>query len=311
MSGYVGAILAAGRGRRMGDLGDCYPKPLLPIANEPLIVHHLRALRSLGITQVYIVVGHAAAQIISVLGDGSRYGVDIRYVEQREPLGSAHALGQLAPYLNSPFVLLLGDIYFATQDLARMLDHARSVDGAVVAAKREPDQRALCEACALEVGATGRIVRIVEKPKMPASDLKGCGIYIFQPEIFDAVRRTPRTMLRDEYELTIAIEIAIQSGQPVYAECIDWDMNITRPQDVLRCNLAWLEREGRRDLVGADVRLAAGTRLERAVIGDQVVVMQPVALSDVVVFQGTQIAGGGLIERALIAPDRLVYCVEE
>lgn len=311
MSGYVGAILAAGRGRRMGDLGDCYPKPLLPIANEPLIVHHLHALRSLGITQIYIVVGHAAAQIISVLGDGSRYGVDIRYVEQREPLGSAHALGQLAPYLNGPFVLLLGDIYFATQDLARMLDHARSADGAVVAAKREPDQRALCEACALEVGATGRIVRIVEKPKMPASDLKGCGIYIFQPEIFDAVRRTPRTMLRDEYELTIAIEIAIQSGQPVYAECIDWDMNITRPQDVLRCNLAWLEREGRRDLVGADVRLAAGTRLERAVIGDQVVVTQPVALSDVVVFPGTQIAGGGLIERALVAPDRLVYCVEE
>lgn len=312
MSHYVGAILAAGRGSRMGILGQSYPKPLLPVANKPLIAHHLQMLRSLGIKEVYIVVGHEAAQIAKTLENGVDYGVRITYVDQGPALGSAHALGRLAPYIDSPFLLLLGDYYFSAPRLARILQRAIVTGGSIMAAKREPDRQALCEACTLHVDEEGRILRIVEKPKVPTTDLKGCGIYLFQPEIFDAVRRTPRTALRDEYELSISVEIYIQAGYSLYAEeVIEWDMNFTRPVDVLRCNLAWLEQHGRSELVGGGVRMAVGTRLEQAIVGDDVVVAEPSVLREVVVFRGVHLQGESHIERALVTPDRIIACPEE
>ena len=312
MRDYVGAILAAGRGKRMGTLGTQYPKTLLPVANEPLIVHHLRTFRGLGINEVYIVIDNKDEQIANTLGDGSQYGVRIIYIEQESHLGSAHALEQLAPFLNSSFVLLLGDYYFSAPDLVRMLERAKLSECSIMAAKREPNRRALCEACVLEVNEEGSIFRIVEKPRVPASNLKGCGIYVFRPEIFDAIRRTPRTALRDEYELTTSIELYIQAGYTIYAEeVIDWDMNFTCPDDVLQCNLIWLEYQGLTELIGENVYLADGTRLQQAIIGDNVIAEEPSMLRNVVVFQGVRIKGGGQVEQSLVTPNGLIQCINE
>jgi NDP-sugar pyrophosphorylase family protein len=308
MTDYVGAILAAGRGNRMGVLGDQYPKPLLPIANEPLIVHHIQILRDLGIRKVYVVVGYKGAQIADALGDGTQYGVQLIFLDQGPSLGSAHALGRLAPIIDDPFVLLLGDYYFSAPKLAEMFAWAKSSGSSAMAAKREPDRQALCEACILELDAEERVLRITEKPKLPISDLKGCGIYIFRPEIFDAIRQTPRTALRDEYELTISIDIYIKLGYKIYAkEIIDWDMNLTRPEDVLQCNLNWLKHQDRIELVDPEVQLPVGSRLERAIIGANVTVERPSVLKDVIVFSGTQIRGGW-IEHALVTPTGLISC---
>lgn len=312
MSDYVGAILAAGRGIRMGALGEHYPKPLLPVANEPLIVHHLRTLRGLGIKEIYIVVGHGSTQIVRALGGGSRYGVHITYIDQLTPFGIAHAVGRLASHLEVPFVLMLGDYYASAPELTRMLERAKLTKGSVIAAKVETNRQTLCEACTLEVNKEGRVLRIVEKPKVPPSDLKGCGIYVFQPEIFEAIRRTPRTALRDEYELTISIELYIQAGHPLYAEkVIEWDMNFTIPEDVLQCNLIWLERQCQRELVGTNVQLATGTQLEYTIIGDDVIVAEPSVLRQVVVFQGVQMKGGELIEQTLVTPAGSFHCIRE
>lgn len=309
MGDYVGAILAAGRGTRMGSLGYNYPKPLLPVANEPLIVRHLRILRSLEIDEVFIIVGHRATQIVHTLGEGSDHGVRITYVDQDLPLGSAYALGRLAAEIDSPFVLFLGDYFFFAPELVRMLKRAKSNHCSVIAAKRELNWKALQEACVLEVNGEGRVCRIIEKPKMPTNDLKGCGIYVFQPDIFDALQRTPRTALRNEYELTVSVELYIQAGYPLYAEeVVEWDTNFTCPEDVLSCNMIWLDRHGERLLIGDNVQLANGTRLDQVIIGDDVVVSKPSVLKDVVVFRGVQINGGGKIERALVTPKMTIQC---
>src|SRR5262245_35355956 len=111
-SKYCGAILAGGRGSRMQPFSERYPKPLLPVCNKPLILHQIEIMRSVGIRQIVILIGHKGFELSKTLGDGSQFGVTIRYVEQGSALGIAHAVGRLEREINQPFLLFLGDIFF-------------------------------------------------------------------------------------------------------------------------------------------------------------------------------------------------------
>jgi dTDP-glucose pyrophosphorylase len=307
----VGAILAGGRGRRMGPLGSVCPKPLLPIANKPLIAHHLRVLESLGIERVFVVVGGAEAQIRRVAAQVSG-SLELQFIEQGPSLGSAFATACLAPVVDGPFVLILGDYYFVAPELSTMVDGALRSGCSAMASKEELSPKALAEACAVYVSPDGRITRIVEKPWHPETSLKGCGVYVFQPDFFDALRQTPRTALRDEYELSVSIELHIEMGRPFLAqEIIVWDTNLTRPVDVLECNLQWLRQRQRRSLVGADVELAEGTTLDEAMIGDRSVLAGPTVLRQVVMFPDSRLEGGSTFERMIVANGDTFDCPAE
>lgn len=105
-------ILAAGLGKRMRPLTDHCPKPLLPVAGKPLIVHHLERLAALGITDVVINVSYRAEQIIAALGDGSQYGVTIAWSREARPLETGGGIHQALPLLgDAPFLLVNGDIW--------------------------------------------------------------------------------------------------------------------------------------------------------------------------------------------------------
>jgi NDP-sugar pyrophosphorylase family protein len=303
---YAGVILAGGRGARMGALGDAYPKALMPLAAEPLIGHHLRLLRDLGIREVFVLVGHRSADIVDALGTGQAFGLDVRFVDQGDYLGSAHALGRFRGLVRRPFVLLLGDYYCSLSDPFRLL---RRLDAgaSAIAAKREPDPRLVGEACELRVDADGRVIEIVEKPAVPHGDLKGCGVYALQPDIFDSVARTPRTALRDEYELTHAIQLHVEAGRPLYGEdMVGWDRNFTRPEDVLEANLDWLERTHNSSLAAEEARIDDRVRLQRSVIGKRARIGAGSELDEVVVFDDASLPGGSSIKRALVTPDGVI-----
>ena len=302
----VGVILAAGRGRRLGALGENYAKTLLPVADEPLIGHHLRLLRDLGAHRAVVVVGHHAGQVTQALGDGERWGLDLQLVEQSAPLGSAHALAAARPFVNDSCLLLLGDYYFVAKDPEVMVRRLQRGESAI-AVKREPKARLIREACAVETSADGRIVNIVEKPTMPRTDLKGCGFYALVPEAFDAVMRTPRTALRDEYELTVTLELLLKAGHGLYAEeIIEWDSNVTRPEDLLQCNIDWLDRHGQSTLVAEGAVVDALAEVERSVVGEGATVRGENLLREVVVFPGVRLVDGGVLERALVTREKVI-----
>jgi NDP-sugar pyrophosphorylase family protein len=308
LSDYVGIILAAGQGKRMGALGEHYPKALLPVANEPIVGHHLRLLRDLGIEEVYVVVGYRSTDLVRVLRDGESYGIKIKYVEQGQPLGSAHALGRLRPHVRQPFLLILGDYYFSVTNPKRMLDRLRDGNGSAILAKRENDARLVSEACELHIDPEGKVLKIVEKPARPTTNLKGCGFYALQPEIFDAIAKTPRTALRDEYELSTALDIYVKSGNGLYAEeDMIWDFNFTRAEDLLECNLKWLRQEGRNELIARQTHIESQARLENVVVGDHAEVRGSLSLKNVVVFSDARIEGANTIERALVTPHGVFF----
>lgn len=308
MSRYVGAILAAGRGSRMGEWARRVPKAIMPVGDAPLVVHQIRAMKAVGIQRVFVVVGEWKEKIRAAVED-HELGVEVVYVEQGEPLGSANAVGRLAPHIDGCFVLLLGDYWVerSQEVLERMIRAAEEGDGSSTLTKLESDAKLLREACCIEVGEDGRIEEIVEKPFRPTTQLKGCGYYVLRPEFFDAVRRTPRTALRDEYELTVALDIFVQRRNRVYAvESDSPDTNFTRPLDVLHCNLRWLERQRLSSYVSPKVELPASLRLEQCIIGAGAEVGELQELREVVVFPGACCRGIQRLQRAIVVQGDVV-----
>jgi glucose-1-phosphate thymidylyltransferase len=305
ISKYSGVILAAGTGSRIKPLSLSFPKPMLPICNKPIIQYQIESMKGLGIKDIYIVCGHLMDVFQKYFQDGHELGVSIRYVEQEKPLGIAHALAGVEKHVKTPFILFLGDILFITRDLYKMLDLFEKRQAcAILAVKQESNPEYIKRNFAVLLHESKMVKRVVEKPRYISNSLKGCGIYFFDLPIFDAVRRTPRTAMRDEYEITSSIQILIDDGYPVYpAEVIEWDMNITVVDDLILSNLKMLDFLDKDNEIGKDVRLNPKIKIIHSVIGDDVVVEHPVTIQDSMIMPGTRVISHYDITRSLVAND--------
>ena len=294
MANYQGVILAAGHGERMGPFGKLLPKPIVPICNKPLLAYQLEYMRQVGIEEVVIVIGHLGHCITQTLGDGSAYGVHITYVEQERRLGIAHAVGQLEPYIHRPFLLFLGDIFFELGDVQALFNTMNATGAtAVLAVREETDPEAVKRNFSVILNEEGLVRRVIEKPRHLINMLKGCGLYLFDLPVFDAIRHTPRTAMRDEYELTDSIQLLIDYGYSVrVSPVVNWDINVTYIGDLIRCSMHVLKKMDQRFLVGADCRYPDDILLEETVLGDQVVITGPVTFSRCVVMPGVTVEPG-------------------
>lgn len=303
----LGVILAAGKGTRLLPFSERYPKPILPILGKPLLQYQVECLRELGVRRVIIVIGHLGFEIVRALGDGRQLGVEIEYVDQGRTLGIAHAVSTLEPLVDRPFMLFLGDIFFVHDDLQRMVAMLGQDDvRGVLAVKDEPSIEAVRRNYVVREDEEGFVKRVIEKPQHPASRLKGCGLYLFDPVFFDAARRTPRTAMRDEYELTDAIQIFVDDGHRVRAaRVIRDDLNLSYPADLLDINLKLL---GDRNLIGKDVRLAPGCRVEHSVILDRATVMHPIEIRDTLVLPGVTVTATSDVRRAIVTAEGVIEC---
>jgi dTDP-glucose pyrophosphorylase len=307
-SKYMGAILAAGRGTRMAPFSDSYPKPILPICNKPLIEHQIEIMKSVGITDIVILVGHKGYEIARVLGNGESLGVSLRYVEQTGMLGIAHAVGRLEPHVDRPFLLFLGDIFFVPGDLSQLFARFEEQGGGAVLAMREDEPAAIRRNFAITLSADGFVTRVIEKPRHTPNRLKGVGLYLFDLPMFDAIRRTPRTAMRDEYEITDAIQVFIDDGYPVRAAAaVHDDINVTTPADLLRCNLmqARLTPEA---AVLDSASVHGQAQIENCVIGRDVVVRNPIRIANSVILSGSRIDSQSGFDSFIVTPDCVVDC---
>lgn len=299
-----GVILAAGRGSRIRPFSDHFPKPLLPICNKPVMQYQVEAMRDAGIDDITVVVGHRGEQIRGHFGDGGSLGVRMRYVVDENPQGIAASLLTARDAVHGPFALFLGDIFIALDDLApamrRMAE--RGADGAVIV-RQEPDLDVIRLNFSVVADGDGRISRVIEKPADPPSNLKGCGVYIFTPSIFEAIDRTPRSSLRNEYEITDAIQTLVDMGTGVYSEELArWDWNITFPGDLLDLNLKVLGEQRLDYLLGAGAVVSENTQLVNSIVGDRAVIEAPSLIEECLVLADCRVDRNyGSIRRHIFA----------
>lgn len=305
----VGVILAAGRGTRMFPFNSHWPKPLLPILGKPLLQHQIEMFKSVGIRRVYIVIGHLGYEIVRALGNGSTLDVTIEYIEQTETLGIAHAVGRLESQVQQPFLLCLGDIFFITDRLQSMVQEIQKNETkAVLASKFEPKIEMIRRNFAILTSEGNQVKRVIEKPRYIQNQLKGCGIYLFCPEVFDAIRRTPRTAMRDEYEITESIQIMIDDGhRVVHSEIIEDDLNLTLPQDLLNINLSELRRRNLQNYF-CEPASRPTEGVSQCVVGRNVVIEPGAHLQSCLIFDGCVIPSRTDQANTIFTPERVIPC---
>jgi UDP-N-acetylglucosamine diphosphorylase/glucosamine-1-phosphate N-acetyltransferase len=259
-----GYILAAGEGVRMRPLTSNIPKPLLPVAGKPFLEHNIDALRGAGIKDIILLIGWKANRIREHFGDGSEFGVRIEYVEQKERLGTAHAVSMIKDKVDSPFICLYGDVVLTHASVKGLLEHHRKVKGSVMALASVPDPRRY--GC-IKV-KDGVVVDIAEKPDVPEGNLVNAGAYVLEPGIFDAIAETKKSV-RGEYEMTDSFRILMEKSH-LYAHSLvgEW-MDVARPWDLLEANRILMEGiEGKiegevseKATIVGDVRIGKGTEV--------------------------------------------------
>ncbi|HYA61463.1 MAG TPA: bifunctional sugar-1-phosphate nucleotidylyltransferase/acetyltransferase [Candidatus Acidoferrum sp.] len=227
----LAVVLAAGEGTRMRPLTHKVPKVMLPVEGKPVLEHIIKACLEAEIKQFIIVTGYHEEIIKSYFGDGHHYNAQIRYVSQNQPLGTAHAIAQARDFIEQKFLVLNGDSLVSSSTV-KALAH-KLMDKTIVVAIKEvakPQYYGVIEVRGDEV------VRIIEKPKEPLSNLANLGIYGFDPVIFNAIDVTVLSS-RGEYEITDSIQFLIDQSYDVgYLNVRNMWIDIGTPWDLLSAN---------------------------------------------------------------------------
>jgi glucose-1-phosphate thymidylyltransferase len=272
-----GLILAGGKGTRLRPLTYTSAKQLVPVANKPVLFYGIEAMAAAGIRQIGMVVGDTAAEIRAAVGDGARWGVEVRYIEQDAPRGLAHAVLISEPYIgDEPFVMYLGDnlLNKGIGPFVEQFAAARPAAQILLAHVPDPQMFGVAELC------DGRVVRLIEKPREPKSDLALVGVYMFSPAIFESVHRI-RPSFRNELEITDAIQDLIDRGLDVRPHVVDgWWKDTGKLEDMLEANRLILDTIVRRveGTVDRQSRIEGKVIVEEGAVIEHSVVRGPVII---------------------------------
>ena len=241
-----GLILSGGAGTRLRPITYTSAKQLVPVANKPILFYGLEDMAEAGITDVGIVIGDTGDEIKAAVGDGSRWGLAVTYLPQEAPLGLAHCVLIAAGFLgDDDFVMYLGD-NLLHQGVKEFVDHFEADRGdaaAQILLCKVPDPQRFGVA---ELDTDGEVVRLVEKPAEPPSDLALVGVYLFDRHIHEAVRSIAPSA-RGELEITDAIQWLIDRGHRVRSQVLDgWWIDTGKLTPLLEANRLILETLDRR-----------------------------------------------------------------
>jgi glucose-1-phosphate thymidylyltransferase len=227
-------VLSGGKGTRLRPITYTSAKQLVPVANKPVLFRVIEAIAAAGIQDIGIVVGDTAEEIQAAVGDGSRWDVRVTYIPQEAPLGLAHAVKIAEPFLGQDrFVMFLGDnvIQGGIAELVRQFEASDWNSQIVLKEVENPQQYGVAE-----LNGNGQILRLVEKPKTPRSNLALVGIYMFDHHVFEAVNAI-KPSWRGELEITDAIQWLVDHGYRVYPYIHrGWWIDTGKMEDLLEAN---------------------------------------------------------------------------
>jgi glucose-1-phosphate thymidylyltransferase len=285
MEDLKGLILSGGKGTRLRPITHTSAKQLVPVANKPVLFYGIEAMAQAGIDDVGIIIApETGDEIRTAAGDGSRFGVRITYIVQDEPLGLAHAVLTAESFLgDSPFVMYLGDnlLQGGIEDLVSTFRSDKPDTLILLTPVPDPEQYGVAEL------SDGAVVRLIEKPAQPQTNLALVGVYMFTSCVHAAARAI-KPSGRGELEITDAIQHLVDEGRRVEPHIVrGWWKDTGRLEDMLAANRLVLDTivgnvEG--ELIDSQVDgrvvIEAGARLERCTVRGPAIIGADARLTD-------------------------------
>ena len=279
-----GVVLSGGTGSRLRPITFAMAKQLVPVANKPILFFGLEDLAEAGISEVGIIISpQTGAEIRAAVGDGSRFGLAVTYIEQAEPLGLAHALATALPFVDGDDVLMyLGDnlVKSGVADVVRDFEAHRPAAQILLSEVENPSAFGVAD-----LDEQGQVRRLVEKPSNPPSNLALVGVYLFDATIGEAIANI-RPSARGELEITDAIQYQVDAGRAVRASIVaDWWKDTGTKADLLHAQelvISDLAVDVLGDLIDTRVRgdlhVGAGSQLVDCDITGPAVIGEGVAM---------------------------------
>jgi len=306
-----GIILHGGHGTRLRPLTHTGPKQLLPIANKPMSQYCIESIREAGITDIAIIIGGLGAnKVREYYKTGENFGVNLTYIEQDYPKGIAHAIRLCKEFINNEkFLVFLGD-NIIQKPITDFVENFNKSDYDATVLLCEVDNPSRFGIADVE---NEKIVKIIEKPKKPASKLAVTGIYLLTPLIFEVIDNL-KPSWRNELEITDALDNLLKQNDNISNETItDYWKDTGTPEDILNANRQVLEYLGfppgwkdaglkRFCIIGKNCKIDESASIGPHVsIGDDTMISSDVVIENSIIMSGCKIDGGLNIKDSIIS----------
>ncbi|MFC1971628.1 glucose-1-phosphate thymidylyltransferase [Chloroflexota bacterium] len=277
-------VLAGGKGTRLKPLTTTIPKPLIPVANKPILFYVLDQISDAGINDIGFIISPETGQLIrDAVGDGSRWNAKVTFIVQPEPLGLAHAVKTGQEFLgDSPFLMFLGD-NLVQKGITHFVEDFKQggtfIDSLILL--KEVNETHLFGIA--ELDNNGHVFHIEEKPKQAKSNLAVAGIYIFSPVIHEAINQIEPSW-RGELEITDAMQKLIDMGRKVHSHILDgWWLDTGKKDDLLEANRVVLDEFLKRDLkceIGQKCHIVGRVEVGNSTVIESSTVRGPVSIAE-------------------------------